>query len=124
MEGLIPDYVSALCEEMRLIAASSPQKIPLHTIFFGGGTPSILPIGEIERIVKSIQRDFDLLDEVEITIEANPGGLRLDYLKSLNNIGINRLSLGVQTANPQELVLLERQHNFQQVIEAVRLVNN
>lgn len=122
MEGLIPAYVSALCQELRLIAKSRPEEIPLHTIFFGGGTPSILPTLEVDRIMTTIMRNFDLMDKAEITIEANPGGLTLDNLKFLNKIGINRLSLGVQTANPQELMLLERQHNFKQVVEAVKLV--
>ena len=124
MEGIIPAYVSALCEEVRLIAASSPEKIPLHTIFFGGGTPSILPAIMIDRIMTTIMQNYDVSDKTEITIEANPGGLTLDYLKSLNHIGINRLSLGVQSANPHELVLLDRQHNFNHVIEAVKLVRS
>ena len=91
MEGLIPAYVSALCQELDLIAKSSPKKIPLHTIFFGGGTPSILPKLEVNRIITTIKRNFELLDNVEISLEANPGGLSLDYLKSLQEIGINRL---------------------------------
>jgi len=122
MESLIPDYVRGLCQEIRYIARSSPHKIPIQTIFFGGGTPSILPIGEIERIFSAIEREFELIEGLEISLEANPGRLSVEYLKSLRDFGVNRISLGMQSANPQDLLLLERQHDFQMVVSAVRML--
>jgi oxygen-independent coproporphyrinogen-3 oxidase len=122
METLIPEYVEALCHEIQHISSSSPEKIPIHTIFFGGGTPSLLPYLEIERIFAALERNLTLLKGLEITLEANPGRLSLEYLKSISDLGINRISLGMQSANPEDLLLLERQHDFNQVVEAVKLV--
>jgi oxygen-independent coproporphyrinogen-3 oxidase len=117
-ENFIPDYVSALCREIELCAASTGQALPVHTIFFGGGTPSLLTPGQIERILLAVQAGFDLLPGLEITLEANPGTLSLEYLRQLHGLGVNRLSLGMQSANPFELRLLERQHDTFAVIQA------
>lgn len=122
MEALIPEYVGALCQEIRFIARSCPQRIPVHTIFFGGGTPSILPRKEISRIFDALQDEFTLLDGLEISLEANPGKLSYDYLKFLRDLGINRISLGMQSANPEDLLLLERQHEFEHVVRGVSLI--
>jgi oxygen-independent coproporphyrinogen-3 oxidase len=122
MESLIPEYVRGVCQEIRYIARSSPQIIPIQTIFFGGGTPSILPIGEIECIFTAIEQEFELIEGLEISLEANPGRLSIEYLKSLRDLGVNRISLGMQSANPQDLLLLERQHDFQHVVSAVKML--
>jgi len=91
----------------------------VYTIFFGGGTPSLLPVEELEKILSVIFRDYELLPDSEVTLEANPGTLSLDYLRNLHQLGINRLSLGVQSADPGELRLLERQHDYKDVVDAV-----
>ena len=122
MEALIPEYVGVLCQEIRYIVRSCPQRIPVHTIFFGGGTPSILPEKEISRVFDALQDEFTLLDGLEISLEANPGKLSYDYLKFLRDLGINRISLGMQSANPDDLLLLERQHEFEHVIRGVSLI--
>lgn len=124
MEGYIPAYVLALCNELEYIARKKPHKIPLKTIFFGGGTPSLLPEEEIDRILATIQREFETLDGTEISLEANPGQLDLEYLISIRQMGVNRISLGMQSANPDDLSLLERQHDFQQVKKAVELIRS
>jgi oxygen-independent coproporphyrinogen-3 oxidase len=122
MDSLIPEYVDALCREIHHIASSSPDKIPIHTVFFGGGTPSLLPSIEIERILAALESEMTILKGIEITLEANPGRLSLEYLKSIHDLGVNRISLGMQSANPEDLLLLERQHDFNHVVDAVKLV--
>jgi oxygen-independent coproporphyrinogen-3 oxidase len=130
LEDLIPAYVEALCKEIAFsaqVARSAPLKkafpldrLPVHTIFFGGGTPSLLSAHQLGQILQVVGQSFDLADDPEITLEANPGTLSPQYLKDLRSLGVNRLSLGVQSANPLELRLLERQHDFSQVIQSVK----
>jgi putative oxygen-independent coproporphyrinogen III oxidase len=120
LDHLIPDYVEALRREMDIISRSAGEKLSLKTIFFGGGTPSLLTIPQLERVLQAINTSFRILPGSEITLEANPGTLSLDYLSNLVLLGVNRLSLGMQSANVRELRLLERQHNFLDVIQAVK----
>jgi oxygen-independent coproporphyrinogen III oxidase len=116
---LIPIYTQALCREIRLLAESANTTLPVRTIFFGGGTPSLMPLSEVEQVLSTILDHFDLLPGAETTLEANPGTVSLSYLTGLIRIGINRLSLGMQSANPAELRLLEREHEFEEVVQAV-----
>jgi oxygen-independent coproporphyrinogen-3 oxidase len=129
-EEMIPAYVDALCNEINFVgsrAAKSPQgkrsdsedEAQVHTIFFGGGTPSLLSPPQFDSIFKSIRAAFTLTEDAEITIEANPGTVSYENLLELRKIGINRISFGVQSANTEELHMLERAHNFFDVIEAV-----
>ena len=118
-EALIGSYVRALCREIDLAGAAVEESLPVQTIFFGGGTPSLLPSEAVERVLHTLAQNFDLLPDLEVSLEANPGTLSLSYLKDLRALGVNRLSLGVQSANPQELLLLERQHDTSDVIQAV-----
>lgn len=124
-EDLIPAYVDALTSEIEFVGnklrtielSSHPTNV--HTIFFGGGTPSLLTSEQFEYIFKAIRNNFTLANDAEITIEANPGTVSYENLGELRNIGINRISYGVQSANAEELRMLERAHNFFDVIEAV-----
>jgi oxygen-independent coproporphyrinogen-3 oxidase len=128
-EDSIPAYVNALIKEIEFIGhqpsnlqtfqPSNFPTIPIHTIFFGGGTPSLLSPAQFEKIFQAIRTNFNLLEDSENTIEANPGTVSLDDLKKLRKIGINRISFGVQSANTEELRMLERVHDFIDVIEAV-----
>lgn len=115
----IPEYVDALCSEISQVSSAAPEKLRVHTVFFGGGTPSLLSSDHFEKILKSVKISFQLQAECEITIEANPGTLNQDYLVRISNLGINRLSIGMQSAHPDDLRLLERQHDFLDVAEAV-----
>ncbi len=119
LEDLIPAYTQALCQEIQIIAAATDQRLPIETIFFGGGTPSLLTASQLEQILAALRGAFDLHPAAEISLEANPGTLSLQYLRALRQAGINRLSLGVQSANPFELRFLERQHDYPQVIQSV-----
>jgi oxygen-independent coproporphyrinogen-3 oxidase len=98
-EQQIPAYVTALGQEATHVGAQAPDHLILHTIFFGGGTPSLLSPAQIGAIVQSIYHAFAVTAEAEITLEANPGTVSFGGLQSLRQSGINRLSLGVQSAN-------------------------
>jgi oxygen-independent coproporphyrinogen III oxidase len=121
-ENLIPGYVQALCLEIELAGLSAGKRLPVHTIFFGGGTPSLLSISQLETILETCRTVFELEDQSEITLEANPGTLNRIYLKDLLNLGINRISLGMQSSNYEELCLLERQHNFKETSQSVEWI--
>jgi oxygen-independent coproporphyrinogen-3 oxidase len=121
-ETLIPDYVNALIQEINFVGNSitnyqSPITVP--AIFFGGGTPSLLSPKQFDSILKALRESFNFTSGIEITIEANPGTVNLEQLKNLRAAGINRISYGVQSANTEELRMLERAHNFFDVIQAV-----
>src|SRR5215207_10312909 len=122
-EELIPGYVEALLREIEFVGQQTTQlankATTVHTIFFGGGTPSLLSPRQFETIFKAIRTNFVRTDDAEITIEANPGTVSYENLLELRKIGINRISYGVQSANAEELRMLERAHDFFDVIEAV-----
>lgn len=110
MEGLIPDYVGALCSEATVVARAQPYT-PVHTIFFGGGSPSLLSLEQFARILETVFARFQVAESAEITIEANPNDLNYDYLRGLRGLGINRLSIGMQSAVESELKLFARRHD-------------
>ena len=119
-EQLIPAYLSALDTEVKKVSAASPSRLPVHTVYFGGGTPSLLTAIQVERVLDTIVTQFDLQAGAEITLEANPGTVTLEQLRDLRVAGVNRLSFGMQSAHADELVLLERLHDHFGVIEAVK----
>lgn len=120
LEDIIPQYVTALAAEIEWAGGWNTDHLPLHTIFFGGGTPSLLPVIEIRRLLDQAGRSFNLSPDLEITLEANPGTLSPAYLRDLRQLGVNRLSLGMQSAHPGELALLEREHSYLDVINSFR----
>jgi oxygen-independent coproporphyrinogen-3 oxidase len=119
IQDLIPSYVNALCREIEQSVESAGERLPVHTIYFGGGTPSLLPVEAVERIFSALQRAFDLQPDLEVTLEANPGTVSLSYWRDLHSLGVNRLSLGMQSGNNEQLRLLERQHGLNDVLQAV-----
>jgi oxygen-independent coproporphyrinogen III oxidase len=119
LEDLIEPYVQAVSAEITLSGQLWHQRPGVHTIYFGGGTPSLLSVSQVDKILETIGQSFSLVSPVEITLEANPGTLTRAYLNNLASLGINRLSLGVQSANSNELRLLERQHNFTDVLQSI-----
>jgi len=118
-ESLIPTYVGALCREIEIVAHSAAERLSAHTIFFGGGTPSLLSAVQFESILKTIRATYNLTTEAEISLEANPGTITLDSLRDLRGLGFNRISLGVQSIHPDELRQLDRIHDTFDVIDAV-----
>ena len=89
------------------------------TVYFGGGTPSILKVEEIETILKILHEHFEIDPEAEITLEANPDTLSLDYLVSLRKLGVNRLSIGIQSFFDNDLQYLSRRHDAQHAQQCV-----
>ena len=120
MEYLLNDYSDALCREIEFIADSLDEMIPAHTIYFGGGTPSLLNPKQLDKILNKIHQKFQVSKDLEVTLEANPGTLNPSYHKDLHCTGINRLSIGMQSAIPEELRLLGRSHNIDDVINTVK----
>ncbi len=126
LEGLIPPFVDALIDEVRLWGqVACRRRVP--TVFFGGGTPSLLPLAHIERIMATLRDSFRLDPDAEVTMEANPGTLREpqgermeDYLRGLLAAGVNRLSFGVQSFHDDELAALGRIHSAADALDCYR----
>ena len=127
LEGLMPPYAAAVQRELALVApffsgeqeGSVSDSAEVHSVFFGGGTPSLLVPDLIEAILRVVGSEFRLAHSCEITLEANPGTLGRQDLERLRRAGVNRLSLGAQSAQPSELRLLDRAHTFEDVASAV-----
>jgi oxygen-independent coproporphyrinogen-3 oxidase len=119
LQRLVPTYSEAVCREIVCIFNSVGKQLPVHTVYFGGGTPSLLPVNNLENILATVDQYFKLSSTPEITIEANPGTVSLEYLENIRQLGVNRISLGMQSAIQAELTLLERQHSFDSVVQAV-----
>ncbi len=119
LEELVRPYVDALIAEMGLWSHLVRGR-PAATVFFGGGTPSLLPIGQVERIISAIHDRFAVEPEAEVTLEANPGTVDPEYLRRLLALGVNRLSLGVQSFHDDELAALDRIHSVAEAEETYR----
>lgn len=117
---LIPAYVSALCREVNWIGRAAGRRLKFDTVYFGGGTPSLLSIEQLAQILQTISAVFHVQDSAEITLEANPGGLDAAYLAAIRRLGVTRLSLGAQSAHAGELALLGRRHDWAEVAVAVQ----
>jgi len=105
-----PEYVDALCAEIRAGAARYAPNPPVTTVFLGGGTPSLLPAVQVARILDTIRECFTMQPDAEVTLEANPGPLRPRHLAGFRAAGVTRLSVGMQTFNPRGLADLGRLH--------------
>lgn len=115
-------YVAALRREMEVAAGDAGWRSGrLHTIFFGGGTPSLFAPESIAAVLKEVRRHWQLDPDAEISLEANPGTVDVEKLAGFARAGINRLSFGVQSFQPRFLELLGRIHDGP---EAVRAVND
>jgi oxygen-independent coproporphyrinogen-3 oxidase len=113
-------FLNALVKEIEIRKNYLGDEL-IETIYFGGGTPSILDIPEINLIISTIHNNFKLNDNPEITLEANPDDLNRDYLQGLiNNTPVNRLSIGVQSFYDDDLKLMNRRHSSLQAEESVK----
>lgn len=104
------DMVSALQKEL-LLRKDELKNEEVQTIYFGGGTPSVLEIGEINEIIKSVDENYRVIEHPEITMEANPDDLSIKKIKELSDSPINRLSIGIQSFFDQDLKLMNRAHD-------------
>jgi oxygen-independent coproporphyrinogen-3 oxidase len=109
-ERLIPAYVDALLREATFWAERGVVG-SVDTLYFGGGTPSLLPVAETERVVDGLRRLFAVAGDAEITSEANPESASVEWLRAVRRLGVNRLSLGVQSFDDRELHVLGRIHD-------------
>jgi oxygen-independent coproporphyrinogen-3 oxidase len=91
----------------------------VKTIYFGGGTPSVLSAGNISEILKEVYAQYTVNDNAEITFECNPDDLSKEYLKGLKECGVNRLSIGIQSLNDESLTWMNRSHNVTQALQAI-----
>lgn len=112
-------YLQALMREMEL-RRDYLHGEPITTLYFGGGTPSQLQAGDLARIFEAINRSFDISSCEEITLEANPDDMTPDFIRSLRSLPFNRISLGIQSFDEEDLQFLNRRHDSQQAIRAVQ----
>lgn len=120
LERLYDDYVDALVEEMA-IAGGRFSPLRGRTIYLGGGTPTVLGLQQLKRILDGCLQTFVIDEGAEVCCEANPGTVDLRYLESLRHLGVGRLSLGVQSLQDDELQLLGRVHTSAQAREAYEM---
>ena len=111
-------YLSALLREMEYRRDSWHHEV-FKTIYIGGGTPSLLQSHDLKRLFEAVYRHFSVSELPEVTFEANPDDLSANYISSLKELPVNRISIGVQSFDDRELRLLNRRHTAQESIEAV-----
>ena len=112
------DFIGALKNEAKVRKNYLNDEM-VETIYFGGGTPSVLTAAEIAEILAVLNDEFKVNSDAEITFEANPDDLSNDYLKALKKEGINRLSIGIQAFQNRHLEKMNRRHNAAQAVEAI-----
>lgn len=113
------DYVSAVCKELELRQNYIKKEI-VRTIYFGGGTPSLLSVADFEKIFNTIFATFEVSPEAEITLEANPDDLSEEYLYKLKTLPFNRISIGIQSFDDEELKFINRRHTAKEAKDAVK----
>jgi len=117
--------VQAICNELKLQKDYFPQDNVSDSIYFGGGTPSLLSISDLEKILNTVFKNYAISANPEITLEGNPDDLNLEKIQNLYNLGINRLSIGIQSFQEDFLKFMNRAHSATeaiQVLENVRKV--
>mgnify|MGYP000243438744 CR=1 FL=1 len=114
-------YVSAMVQEIQSYQELSGE-YEVQTIFLGGGTPSLLTPEQIEQIFNAIYHTFSVNENAEITMEMNPGTVDIEKLHAMKAAGVNRLSIGLQSAQNEELKMLGRIHTFEEFLETWKLI--
>ena len=111
------DFIKALLKEIKLRKESLTESV--ETIYLGGGTPSVLKPEELENVISLVKDAYIVTDDAEVTIEVNPDDVSLDYYKGILDIGINRLSIGIQSFNDKILQFLNRRHTADTAFKAI-----
>jgi len=117
------DIVWAICRELELRADYLEDK-HLDSIYFGGGTPSLLSEVQLNTILNKMHSHFFLNEDAEITLEANPDDLNKDYVRALDKSGVNRLSIGIQSFFDDELIWMNRSHNARQAEDCIAIARD
>ena len=112
---LAMDYIASVLKELELRREIAGI---LRTVYIGGGTPTTVPTLALVRLLKTLRKVFVIAEDAELTIESNPGSVTTETLRALSELGINRLSMGVQSFNDEELTLLGRIHNVAQTLKS------
>ena len=118
LETVSGDYIDAVLRELEIAHTQSSGSVP--TIFFGGGTPSLLKAKDLGRVISTIKEKWNVAPDCEITLEANPDSVDVAKLQEFKAAGFNRISFGMQSAVPHVLATLDRTHNPDNVERAVR----
>ncbi len=113
------EYLNALKKEIRFYGKKFRDVYNVKTVFFGGGTPSLMDVKYIAQIIDEIEKQFHVLEDAEITLETNPGTVTKNKLLDFFNIGINRLSVGVQSFDDNDLKFLTRIHTREEAVKSV-----
>ena len=116
-------YCQNICDEIKFWA-NRLGKIEIPTVFFGGGTPSLMPVDVMARILQTVSDNFIVNKDCEITMESNPKTLNHEKLSDFVSMGINRLSVGVQSLNDDELKFLGRCHNAKEALDLLNIAQN
>lgn len=114
------DFLRAYEKELEFFAEKIGKR-KVNTIFFGGGTPSLMPISLVEGILKKISNLWEVEESCEISLEANPTSFEAEKFKDLKHVGINRLSLGIQALNDSDLQFLGREHSAKEAIGTIEI---
>ena len=117
------DFVEALLKEI-LLQQHYLDNERVQTIYFGGGTPSLLSIEQLEKILNALNKNFSVDKNIELTLEANPENLSSIFLTDLKSLGFNRLSIGIQSFNNDDLALMRRTHTTQTAVQSVEKAKN
>lgn len=112
------EYLPALLKEIEV--KNHFLNEPVETLYIGGGTPSILSISDLDKIVNSLHKNYSFNKNIEFTIEVNPNDVNLNYYKDLIKLGVNRLSIGIQSFNTDILKFLNRRHNNQHAHDSIK----
>ncbi|MFM2061266.1 MAG: hypothetical protein RLZZ507_936 [Cyanobacteriota bacterium] len=118
--GTISQYIEALCHEISIAPVFSQ---PLKTIFFGGGTPSLLSTEQLQRILTALEKRFGIVEGAEISMEMDPGTFDLAHIAGYRNAGVNRVSLGVQAFQDELLKMAGRSHSVEDIFAAIDLIH-
>ena len=122
-ETKIEKYVEAICEQVKYYALKS-KDFEVTSIYFGGGTPSFIDVRYIKEILRVISENYSIIENPEITLEANPGTVDFKKLKKYKELNINRISFGVQTLNDELLKEIGRIHTAKEAIETFNLARD
>jgi len=117
-------FLNALKKEITFENDFINRKEPVETIYFGGGTPSLLSSNEINDILEQLHKEFPIVSDAEITLEANPDDINSNVVKKWMNSGINRLSIGIQSFVEQELQWMNRAHDAKQAINCIDILQD
>ena len=118
---LCSSYIDTLCKEL-LTRINEVGKDQIHTIYIGGGTPSQLTVDLLSRLINFIKTTINFSKIEEFTIEVNPDDVTFEYIKACYSLGINRISMGIQSFVDNELQIINRRHNAKQAEDAVTLI--